>query len=160
MVAKGAAKAKENGHKVVCKNRRAWHEYEILEKTEAGMVLLGTEVKSLREGRANLKDAYGRVRNGEVFLVEAHISAYSHGNIANHDPLRERKLLLHKKEIRRLTGKVQERGLTLIPLQIYFKGGKAKVELGLARGKRLYDKRAAIKKRDERREFMRELKNR
>lgn len=160
MVAKGAAKAKENGHKVVCKNKRAWHEYEILEKMEAGMVLLGTEVKSLREGRANLKDAYGRVRNGEVFLVEAHISAYSHGNIANHDPLRERKLLLHKKEIRRLTGKVQERGLTLIPLQIYFKGGKAKVELGLARGKRLYDKRAAIKKRDERRELMRELKNR
>jgi SsrA-binding protein len=160
MAAKRKPKAEEGGHKVVCKNKRAWHEYEILERVETGMVLMGTEVKSLREGRVNLKDSYGKVRGGEVFLVEAHISPYSHGNIANHDPLRERKLLLHKKEIRRLTGKVQERGLTLIPLQIYFTGGKAKVELGLARGKRLYDKRAAIKKRDERRDLMRELKGR
>jgi SsrA-binding protein len=160
MVAKAKAKGEGDGHKVVCRNKRAWYEYEILERMEAGLALMGTEVKSLRDGRANLKDSYGRVRNGEVFLVEAHISPYSHGNLANHDPLRERKLLLHKKEIRRLTGKVQERGLTLVPLQIYFKGGKAKVELGLARGKRLFDKRAAIKKRDERRDLMRELKGR
>ncbi len=153
-------KEREEGKKVVCKNRRAFHEYEILETLEAGMVLVGTEVKSLREGRVNLKDSYAKVDNGEIFLVEAHISPYSHGNIMNHDPLRPRKLLVHKRELRRLAGKVQERGLTLIPLQIYFKGGKAKVELALAKGKRLYDKRAAIKKRDERRDLARELKGR
>lgn len=155
-----ARKSEGDGRKVVCKNRRAWHEYEILETVEAGMVLVGTEVKSLREGRVNLKDSYAKVEGEEVFLVDAHISPYSHGNIMNHDPLRRRKLLLHKKEIRRLGGKVQERGLTLIPLQIYFEGGRAKVELGLAKGKRLYDKRAAIKKRDERRDLQRELKKR
>ncbi|MEJ5375597.1 MAG: SsrA-binding protein SmpB [bacterium] len=153
-------KGREEGKKVVCKNRRAFHEYEILETLEAGMVLVGTEVKSLREGRVNLKDSYAKLDNGEIFLVEAHISPYSHGNIMNHDPLRPRKLLVHKRELRRLAGKVQERGLTLIPLQIYFKGGKAKVELALAKGKRLYDKRAAIKKRDERRDLARELKGR
>jgi len=157
---KGKSKKEDDGRKIVCKNKRAWHEYEIMEAVEAGMVLLGTEVKSMREGRVNLKDAYAKVQGDEVFLVEAHISPYSHGNISNHDPLRPRKLLLHKREIRRLGGKVQERGLTLIPLQIYFKEGKAKVELGLARGKRLYDKRAAIKKRDENRDLARELKNR
>ncbi len=157
---KAKAKQQDDGRKIVCKNKRAWHEYEIMEAVEAGMALLGTEVKSMREGRVNLKDAYAKVQGDEVFLVEAHISPYSHGNISNHDPLRPRKLLLHKREIRRLGGKVQERGLTLIPLQIYFKGGKAKVELGLARGKRLYDKRAAIKKRDENRDLARELKNR
>ncbi len=159
MAVKGP-KGHEEGRKVVCKNRRAFHEYEILETVEAGMVLVGTEVKSLREGRVNLKDSYAKLEDGEVYLVEAHISPYSHGNIMNHDPLRPRKLLLHKREIRRLAGKVQERGLTLIPLQIYFKGGKAKVELALAKGKRLYDKRAAIKKRDERRDLARELKGR
>lgn len=153
-------KGKEEGRKTVCKNRRAFHEYEILESLEAGMVLVGTEVKSLREGRVNLKDSYAKLEDGEIYLVEAHISPYSHGNIMNHDPLRPRKLLLRKKEIRRLSGKVQERGLTLIPLQIYFKGGKAKVELALAKGKRLYDKRAAIKKRDESRYLQRELKGR
>ncbi|MGQ9860310.1 MAG: SsrA-binding protein SmpB [Thermodesulfobacteriota bacterium] len=155
-----AKKGDVDGRKLVCRNRRAWHEYEILETVEAGMVLVGTEVKSLREGRVNLKDSYAKVDGDEVFLVDAHISPYSHGNIMNHDPLRPRKLLLHKKEIRRLGGKVSERGLTLIPLEIYFKEGRAKVELGLARGKRLYDKRAAIKKRDERRELQRELKAR
>lgn len=155
-----AKKGDVDGRKLVCRNRRAWHEYEILETVEAGMVLVGTEVKSLREGRVNLKDSYAKVEGDEVFLVDAHISPYSHGNIMNHDPLRPRKLLLHKKEIRRLGGKVSERGLTLIPLEIYFKEGRAKVELGLARGKRLYDKRAAIKKRDERRELQRELKAR
>jgi SsrA-binding protein len=153
-------KVREDGRKVVCKNKHARYAYEILETLEAGMALLGTEVKSLREGRVNLKEAYARVREGEVFLVDAHISPYSHGNILNHEPLRERRLLLQKKEIKRLTGKVQERGLTLVPLQIYFKQGRAKVELGLARGKRLYDKRAAIKKRDEHRDLMRELKGR
>jgi SsrA-binding protein len=153
-------KGDEGNRKVVCKNRRAWHEYEILETMEAGMALVGTEVKSLREGRVNLKDSYAKVEGEEVFLVDAHISPYSHGNIMNHDPLRRRKLLLHKREIRRLAGKVQERGLTLIPLQIYFKAGRAKVELALAKGKRLYDKRAAIKKRDERRDLQRELKGR
>lgn len=155
-----SSKGHEEGRKVVCKNRRAFHEYEILETVEAGMALVGTEVKSLREGRVNLKDSYAKLEDGEVYLVEAHISPYSHGNIMNHDPLRPRKLLLHKKEIRRLAGKVQERGLTLIPLQIYFSGGKAKVELALAKGKRLYDKRAAIKKRDEKRDLARELKGR
>lgn len=155
-----AKKGDVDGRKLVCRNRRAWHEYEILETVEAGMILAGTEVKSLREGRVNLKDSYAKVEGDEVFLVDAHISPYSHGNIMNHDPLRPRKLLLHKKEIRRLGGKVSERGLTLIPLEIYFKEGRAKVELGLARGKRLYDKRAAIKKRDERRETQRELKAR
>lgn len=157
---KGKTKEKGDGRKIVCKNKRAWHDYEILETLEAGMVLVGTEVKSLREGRVNLKDSYAKVRDGEAYLVDAHVSPYSHGNVWNHDPLRERKLLLHKKEIRRLAGKTQERGLTLIPLQIYFKAGKAKVELGLARGKRLYDKRAAIKKREEDRDLRRELKGR
>jgi SsrA-binding protein len=160
MAAKDKAKSKEDGRKVVCKNKHAWFAYEILETYEAGISLLGTEVKSLREGRVNLKEAYAKVRDGEMFLVDVHISAYSHGNIQNHDPLRERKLLLHKREIRRLTGKVQERGLTLVPLQVYFKQGKAKVELGLARGRHLYDKRSVIKKRDERRDLMRQLKER
>jgi len=159
MGAKGNKKA-DQAKKIVCKNKRAFHEYEILETLEAGMVLTGTEVKSLREGRVNLKDSYAKVEEGEVFLVDAHISPYSHGNIMNHDPLRPRKLLLHKREIKRLTGKVRERGLTLIPLQIYFKDGKAKVELALAKGKRIHDKRAAIKKRDEKRELQRELKGR
>jgi SsrA-binding protein len=160
MAQKGRAKSKDDGRKIVCKNKRARFEYDILETLEAGMVLLGTEVKSLREGRINLKDSYAKIQGEELFLVEAHISPYTHGNIMNHDPLRQRKLLAHKKEIRRLVGKVQERGLTLIPLQVYFKEGKAKVELGLAKGKKIYDKRAAIKKRDESRELMRELKGR
>jgi SsrA-binding protein len=159
MGAKGTKKTDE-ARKIVCRNKRAFHEYEILETLEAGMVLTGTEVKSLREGRVNLKDSYAKVEEGEVFLVDAHISHYSHGNIMNHDPLRPRKLLLHKREIKRLTGKVRERGLTLIPLQIYFKNGKAKVELALAKGKKIHDKRAAIKKREEKRELQRELKGR
>lgn len=160
MASKGKGKEGDAGMKVVCRNKKARHEYEILETMEAGMVLQGTEVKSLREGRANLKDSYVKIRGGEAFLVEAHISPYPHGNRMNHDPRRERKLLLHKQEIRRLTGKVQERGLTVIPLRIYFKSGLAKVELALAKGKRVYDKRAAIKRREERRELMRALKGR
>ncbi|OGP57389.1 MAG: SsrA-binding protein, partial [Deltaproteobacteria bacterium RBG_13_52_11b] len=127
------------GEKLICQNKKAWHNYSVEEKYEAGISLLGSEVKSLREGRANLGDSYGNIKNGEIFLVDAHISPYSHANQLNHDPLRTRKLLLHKKEIRRLIGKVQERGYTLIPLRLYFSDGRAKVELGLAKGKKLYD---------------------
>jgi SsrA-binding protein len=135
------------GEKLICQNKKAWHHYSIEDKYEAGIALLGTEVKSLREGRANLGDSYGKIKNGEVFLVDAHISPYNFGNRFNHDPLRTRKLLLHKKEIRRLIGKVQERGFTLIPLRLYFSNGKAKVELGLGKGKKLFDKRETLKRK-------------
>jgi SsrA-binding protein len=135
------------GEKLICQNRKAWHNYLIEDKYEAGIALLGTEVKSLREGRANLGDSYGKIKNGEVFLVDAHISPYSFGNRLNHDPLRTRKLLLRRKEIRRLIGKVQEKGFTLIPLRLYFSNGKAKVELGLAKGKKLFDKRETLKRK-------------
>jgi SsrA-binding protein len=154
------ARSGDDEIRVVCRNKRAGYDYEIFETFEAGIALQGTEVKSLREGRANLQDSYAKVKGGEVYLVDAHISPYSHGNISNHEPKRERKLLLHKREIRRLAGKVQERGFTLIPTKIYFKRGMAKVEIGLARGKKLYDKRAEIKRRDEKRELLRELKER
>jgi SsrA-binding protein len=133
--------------KLICQNKKARHNYAIEDKYEAGIALLGTEVKSLREGRANLGDSYGKIKNGEVFLVDAHISPYNFGNRFNHDPLRTRKLLLHKKEIRRLIGKVQEKGFTLLPLRLYFSNGKAKVELGLAKGKKLFDKRETLKRR-------------
>src|SRR5207244_13046216 len=125
----------EDGDRTVASNRRARHEYEILETVEAGLVLRGTEVKALRTGLVNFKDAYATVRNDEIWLLGCHISPYSHGTDANHDPERDRKLLLHRREISRLTGKVAERGLTLIPLRIYFMQGRAKLELGLARGK-------------------------
>ncbi|NIR52567.1 SsrA-binding protein SmpB [candidate division KSB1 bacterium] len=144
--------------KIITTNRKARHEYHILDRIEAGIALLGTEVKSLRDGRANLKDSYAAVRNGEMYLYNAHISPYSHGNINNHDPLRERKLLLHKKEISRLTGKIQERGLTVVPLKLYFKQGKVKVELALVKGKKTYDKRHDIAKRDAERELQKQLK--
>jgi SsrA-binding protein len=146
--------------KIVVVNRKARRDYDLLESFEAGMALSGTEVKSLREGKANLKDSYAKIRAGEVFLVNAHISPYSHGNVQNHEPLRERKLLLHKAEIKRLTGKTEQKGLTLIPLKVYFERGRAKVELALARGKREYDKRETIKRRDTQREIERELKGR
>jgi SsrA-binding protein len=133
--------------KLICQNKKAWHHYFIEDKYEAGISLLGTEVKSLREGRANLGDSYGKIKDGEIFLVDAHISPYTHGNRFNSDPLRTRKLLLHKKEIRRLIGKIQEKGFTLIPLRLYFSNGKAKVELGLAKGKKLFDKRETIKRK-------------
>ncbi len=133
--------------KLICQNKKARHNYSIEDTYQAGIALVGTEVKSLREGRANLGDSYGRIKNGEVFLVDAHISPYSHANRFNHDPLRTRKLLLHKKEIRRLIGKVQEKGFTLIPLRLYFSNGKAKVELGLAKGKKLFDKRETLKRK-------------
>ncbi len=154
------ASTKETNQKTVTVNRRARREYFIDESFEAGMVLLGSEVKSLRDGRANLADSYARVDKGQVFLVNSHISAYPAANMFNHEPTRPRKLLLHKREISRLTGKVKERGLTLIPLKLYFKDGRAKVELGLARGKKLYDKRATVKEKMVRREMERSMKSR
>jgi SsrA-binding protein len=147
--------------KVVATNRKAFHDYFIEERYEAGIMLQGTEVKSLREGRVNLQDSYASVRGSEVFLHQCHISPYSHGNIMNHDPTRVRKLLLHKTEIHKLLGKTQQKGLTLIPLRIYFsKRGYAKVELGLAKGKKLYDRRETIKSREAGREVQRAIKER
>ena len=146
--------------KVITVNRRARHDYFIDETFEAGMVLTGSEVKSLRDGRANLKDSYARIAKGEAFLVNAHISPYPAANQFNHEPTRTRKLLLHKREIRRLSGRVSERGLTLIPLRLYFKDGRVKAELGLARGKKLYDKRETMRKRAVQREVERSLKSR
>ena len=139
----------------ICKNRRARFDYQIEETFEAGIALLGSEVKSLRAGRANLVDSYARISNGEVVLMKAHIAPYEQANRENHDPVRPRKLLLHRSEIRRLTGKVHERGRTLIPLELYFEGGRAKVELALARGKKRHDKRAAIAKRESDRQLQR-----
>jgi SsrA-binding protein len=144
--------------KIVAENRKARHNYFIEETLEAGLVLKGTEVKSLRQGRANLKDAYARINNGEVFVHQMHISPYPFAYYGNHDPLRPRKLLLHKKEIKRLFGKVNEKGAALIPLRLYFKQGKAKLTLAIAKGKRKYDKRDAIRKRDEQREAERHRK--
>ena len=146
--------------RVVATNRKASHLYEILETYEAGLVLRGTEVKSLREGHINFKDSYARIEGGEAWFVGCHISPYRHGSDANHDPERPRKLLLHQGEISRLLGKVQERGLTLVPLRLYFKDGRAKLELGLARGRKLHDKRRAIREREMRREMDKAVRNR
>ena len=151
--------AKEKQRAVIT-NRKAFHEYEILEKIEAGIALHGTEVKSLRAGRANFKDSYARIIDGEIFVVNMHISPYDHGSMWNHEPLRERKLLLQKREISRLIGKVEEKGLTLVPLRLYFKGGWVKLELAVARGKKVYDKRKDIAKKDSDRDTQRELKDR
>lgn len=139
-------------------NRKARHEYQILQVLEAGIVLVGTEVKSLRQGKANLVDSYATVKNGEVWLIGAHISEYMQGNINNHVPNRDRKLLLNRSEIRKLIGKVKEKGLTLIPLRLYFKNGKVKVELAVAKGKKVYDKRESIAKRDLQRSEERKIK--
>ena len=128
-------------------NRAASHNYFLLEKFEAGIALTGTEVKSVRAGHANLKDAYAIIKDGELWLLNAHIGPYEHGNIFNHEPLRTRKLLMHSSEIRKLIGKTQQRGLTLIPIRLYFKGGRVKVELALARGKQLWDKRETERRR-------------
>jgi SsrA-binding protein len=146
------------GEKVVAVNRRARHDYHVLETFEAGIALRGTEVKSLRAGHMTLKDSYADARDGELYLVGAHISPYEQGSVFNHDPERARKLLMHKREILRLIGQVQEKGLTLIPLKVYFKRGKAKVELGLCRGKHRGDKREAIKEREIKRELDQQLK--
>jgi len=135
------------GERDAAVNRAASYHYHLLEKFEAGIVLRGTEVKSIRSGRANLKDAYGVVKDGELWLLNAHIGAYEHGNIYNHDALRTRKLLVHSEELRKLVGKTQQRGLTLIPLRFYFKNGKVKVELALAKGKQLWDKRETERRR-------------
>ncbi len=146
--------------KVIAENRKARHDYHIEETFEAGLVLTGTEVKSLRLGRANLRDSYATVENGELFLYNMHISPYTHGNMFNHDPKRTRKLLMHKREITRLLGQTQEKGYTLVPLKIYFRRGRAKLELALGKGKKLYDKRESIARRDEKRRIERVLKER
>ena len=145
--------------KSICINKEATHLYFIEERFEAGLVLRGTEVKSLREGRANLKESYAKVSGDEIFLVNCHISPYSHGNQLNHDPLRSRKLLLHRREIRKLIGKVSEKGFTLVPISMYFSDGKAKLELGLGKGKKLHDKRESLKERVANREMERAFKN-
>lgn len=145
--------------RIVCKNKKAFHDYHIERTMEAGMVLSGPEVKSLRAGRANLKDGYAQLKDGEVFLYNVHISPYAFATHTAPDPLRVRKLLLHKREIRKLIGKMREKGLALVPLKIYFiNNGKAKIELGLARGKKLYDKRAALKEKQSNRDMERALR--
>ncbi|MCY4001472.1 MAG: SsrA-binding protein SmpB [Bacteroidetes bacterium] len=143
---------------VLVSNRRARRNYHILDTMEAGMVLLGTEVKSIRDGRASLSEAWCKIEHQEIFLVDAHISHYSHGNLNNHDPLRPRKLLLHRKEISRLQKAVEQKGNTLIPLKLYVSHGKIKVEIGIARGKKLFDKRADITERDTKRQLERSMK--
>lgn len=156
----GKDKEKDKGEKVVATNRKAFHDYHIEDRLEAGIMLRGTEVKSLREGLVNLRDSYASVNHGEVFLHNCHINPYSHGNIMNHEPLRTRKLLLHQKEITQLIGKTQLKGLTLIPLRIYFTPrGHAKVELALAKGKKQYDRRETIKEREAGREVERAMKD-
>ena len=146
--------------KIICKNKKAYFNYDVESTFEAGIALLGSEVKSLRGGKAHLLDAYGKIRNDELFLIDAHIAQYEQANRENHDPLRPRKLLMHKREIKKLVGKVAERGYSLIPLKLYFKNGKVKVELGLAKGKKAFDKRESIKKKDQRREMERLTKYR
>src|SRR5216117_209584 len=142
-----------SGDRSIAVNRRARHLYEVLETVEAGLVLRGTEVKSRRAGQVNFKDSYATVRSGEGWLLGCHISPYSHGTDANHNPERDRKLLLHTRELSRLSGKIAERGLTLVPLRLYFKSGRAKLEVGLARGKKLHDKRSALREREVKREM-------
>jgi SsrA-binding protein len=151
------ARTARDGTKLIAQNRKARHNYEIEDTVEAGVMLVGTEVKACREGRANLADAYATIKDGEAWLLGCHISPYSHGNRANHDPLRPRKLLLHRNELDRLGIKVAQEGRTLVPLRLYFKHGLVKVELAVARGKRLYDKRADKATRDAERSMQREL---
>ena len=144
--------------KLIANNKKAYHDYFIEDKYEAGISLHGTEVKSLRMGKCSVKESFLRIENGEVFIYGMHISPYEKGNIFNKDPLRVRKLLMHKAEINKITGKIAEKGYTLVPLQVYFKGSLAKVEIGLARGKKLYDKRQDIARKDQRREAEKEFK--
>ena len=146
--------------KVVATNREAYHNFHIMETVECGIALTGTEVKSVREGRCNLKDSYGQIRQGEAWLLNAHISPYTHGNRENHEPTRTRKLLLHKKEIDKLQGKAQEKGLTLVPTKMYLKNGRVKIELAVAKGKKLYDKRETEKRREADREARAVMKER
>ena len=151
------AKKNKTAEKIICQNKLARRNYFIEDTYEAGIVLAGTEVKALREGRGNMKDSYAHVKNAEVFVYDMHISPYSHGNRSNHISLRVRKLLLHKREIKKLYGKSNERGLTLIPLKMYFKNGKVKVEIGVGKGKKLYDKREDIKRKDDMRDAQRDM---
>ena len=148
-----------SGDRVVAQNRKARYEYHVLETWETGIVLQGTEVKALREGKANLKDAFARVDGGEMWLYNLHISPYEQGNRFNHDPLRPRKLLLHRAELRKLIGQVEQKGLTLVPLDVHFSRGKAKVRLALVRGKQLHDKRESLRERDQQRDIQRGMKD-
>ncbi len=149
---------KQQGVRLIANNKKAYHDYFIEDTYEAGIALAGTEVKSLRSNGCSVKEAFIRIENGEVFLYQMHISPYEKGNIFNKDPLRVKKLLMHKQEIHKLLGRIKEKGYTLVPLQVYFSDGRAKVEIGLARGKKLYDKREDIAKKDARREAQREFK--
>ncbi len=148
------------GDQLIARNKKAYHDYHMMDEVEAGIVLLGTEVKALREHRVNLKDSFARIKNGEVWLENCHIAAYRHGNRENHEPRRRRKLLLHRREINKLWGKVNLKGLTLVPLALYFKNGKAKVKLAVAKGKRTYDKREAKRRKIIDREIDAQLRRR
>ena len=150
--------AKQKGNRMIANNKKAYHDYFIEDKYEAGISLAGTEVKSLRMGKCSIKESFIRIEDGEVFIYGMHISSYEKGNIFNKDPLRVRKLLLHKKEILKISGKMKEQGITVVPLQVYFSGSLVKMEIGLAKGKKLYDKRDDIAKKDQKREAQREFK--
>ncbi|MBO6165388.1 MAG: SsrA-binding protein SmpB [Eubacterium sp.] len=150
--------AKEKGIRLIANNKKAYHDFFIDESFEAGIELFGTEVKSLRQGNCSIKESYVGIENGEIFIYKMNINPYEKGNIFNKDPLRKRKLLLHKYEINRLAGKIKEKGFTIMPLKVYWNGSNVKVEIGLARGKKLYDKRADIAKKDQQREAAREFK--
>lgn len=153
------SKDDDSGKKILTKNRKAYHDFSVLDSFEAGIALQGTEVKSLRAGGINLKDSYADIIRGEIWLVGVHINPYEQGNIYNHDPERRRKLLMHKQEIVRLAAQVAEKGLTLVPLSVYFRGGRVKVEIGLCRGKKTHDKRDAIRERDVKREMAQAIRN-
>lgn len=151
---------REAARKIIAENRKAFHDYHILDTLEAGVVLLGTEVKAIREGRVNLRDSYARVENGELYVFNVHISPYSHRGYADHEPLRRRKLLLHRDEIRKLIGKTVEKGMTLVPLRMYFKNGRVKLAISLVKGKKEHDKRETIKRREVDRETRAAIKDR
>jgi SsrA-binding protein len=151
---------RKKAEKLIAENRKAYHDYHLLETFEAGVALLGTEVKAIREGRVNLRDSYARVEAGEVFLFNVHISPYSHRGYADHEPTRRRKLLLHRQEIRKLIGKTVERGMTLVPVRMYFRNGRVKVAVSLAKGKKAYDKRETVRRRDAERETRAAIKER
>ena len=155
-----AEKTPKSGIKVITQNKKAWHDYFVDEKYEAGIELFGTEVKSIRGGGINLKDSYCQVKDGELYAIGIHVSPYEHGNIFNREPLRDRRLLMHKREIMKLHGLVSQKGFTLVPLSLYFSGSHVKVEIGLCRGKKLYDKRDSIAKHDADREIERRMKDR
>jgi SsrA-binding protein len=156
----GSKTEREKAQRTIAENRKARHDYHILDTWEAGVALLGTEVKSIREGRVNLRDSYARIDNGEVWMLNVHISPYSHRGSAAHEELRQRKLLLHRDEIRKMVGKVAEKGLTLVPLELYFKNGRVKVQLALAKGKQAHDKRETLRRREVDRETRAAVKSR